>query len=502
MNTIEEVLALEDISKKISYLKKGRRTPLPNTVENLKDWDIRGHDVFDKDKRKDNTIVTAEEKKIFDDKTGKTRVEPAKKEPELVNRIGIPLEQDIVNIQTAFTVGIEPTLDCTPNDDGENNLLSALKAVFQYCKLKFQNKKIVRSWLSEQEVAEYWYVVVDDSFWSKVWRKIKYTFTGKNGPTAKLKSVLWSPFRGDKLYPFFDESGDMVAFSREYKRKDLDDKEIECFMVITKDSILHYELDTQWELKTEKSFKHNLPKLPVIYSYRREPYCKKIKTFRERLETLLSNYADCIDYHFFPLLKLIGDVDGISGKRKDRMVKLTGQGADAQYLTWDQVPDTVKFEAETLTDMAYSMTGTPRISFKDLQGTGNTLSGVSFRYAFMGAHMAVSNHAEDLGEFFQRRVNFLVAALGAINSGFYKSSQTIDINTEIVPFMIDNIDDKVNTAVTAVEGGIWSTREGIVFAGNADRLESELKEIKEEQNEKVQNKSNSGGEQVNPKNKA
>ena len=50
------------------------------------------------------------------------------------------------------------------------------------------------------------------------------------------------------------------------------------------------------------------------------------------------------------------------GKVKDRMVKLTGEGADAQYLTWNQVPDTVKFEAETLTNMAYDMSNTPRIS--------------------------------------------------------------------------------------------------------------------------------------------
>ena len=33
------------------------------------------------------------------------------------------------------------------------------------------------------------------------------------------------------------------------------------------------------------------------------------------------------------------------------MVKLTGEGADAQYLTWNQVPDTVRFEAETLTNI-------------------------------------------------------------------------------------------------------------------------------------------------------
>ena len=47
--------------------------------------------------------------------------------------------------------------------------------------------------------------------------------------------------------------------------------------------------------------------------------------------------------------------------------------------------------------------------------------------------------------------------------------------------LIDNLNDKVTTAVSAVSGGIWSTREGIMFAGNADRIESELKEIKEEQ---------------------
>ena len=101
---------------------------------------------------------------------------------------------------------------------------------------------------------------------------------------------------------------------------------------------------------------------------------------------------------------------------------------------------------------------------------------------FMGAHMAVENHGEVIGEFLQRRVNFIVSALGSINpTEFSKASQTIDIETELVPYMIDDLNDKVTTAVSAVSGGIWSTREGIMFAGNADRIESELKEIKEEQ---------------------
>lgn len=480
MNSLDEILALEDIDKKIQYLKKGRRTELPDAGALMADWDSSKHEIItDKEKYPDRKVLEKEAEKVFDEKTGKTYEIEAQYKTELVNRISIPLEQDIVNIQTAFTVGTEPSMDCTPTDDDEKKLLDAVKAVFKSNKIKYQNKKIVRSWLSEQEVAEYWYVTDDDSFWAKFWKKVKTTFGGKVKPTKKLKSVLWSPFRGDKLYPFFNDEGDLVAFSREYKKKLMDDSEVTCFMTITDKAVYQWDLAKGYEERTV--FAHGFPKLPVIYAYRSESYCKKIKTFRVRLEKLLSNYADCIDYHFFPLLKLVGDVEGFVGKNKDKIVKLTGQGADAQYLTWNQVPETIRFEAETLTNNAYDMSNTPRISFETLKGVGKA-SGTAFRFMFMGAHMAVENHGEVIGEFLQRRVNFIVSALGSINpTEFNKASQTIDIETDLVPFMIDDLNDKVATAVAAVGGGVWSTREGIMFAGNSDRIEEELAEIKEEQ---------------------
>lgn len=49
------------------------------------------------------------------------------------------------------------------------------------------------------------------------------------------------------------------------------------------------------------------------------------------------------------------------------------------------------------------------------------------------------------------------------------------------------MNDKVSTAVSAVNGGVWSRREGIMFAGNSDRIEEELAEIKEEQAVKNEN---------------
>lgn len=484
--TLEQILALEDIGIKIQYLKKGRRTSLPDCAELWNDWNPEKHEIMtNKKKYPDRKVLKKEAEKIHDEKTGKTIEVPAKYETEEVNRITIPLEQDIVNIQTAFTVGTEPKMDCNTEDEDEKSLLAALKSTLQKNKIKYQNKKVVRSWLSEQEVAEYWYVVDADSFWDKLWSGIKKTFGGKTKPSKKLKSVLWSPFRGDKLYPFFDDNGDMIAFSREYKKKDLNDHEITCFMTIAKGSVYQWELKNGWEQPEGKTFNHGFPKLPVIYAYRPESYCKKIKTFRVRLEKLLSNYADCIDYHFFPILQLVGDVEGFAGKVKDRIVKLTGDGAGASYLTWNQASDTVRFEVETLFEKAYSMTNTPQISFESLKGGGNALSGVAFDYVFLSTHLQVENHAEVIGDFMQRRTNFLISALGAINPyEFDKASKTIDVNVEIVPYRLDNVDDKVSTAVKAVSGGVWSQRQGIVFAGISNQVEEELAQIKTETEEK------------------
>jgi hypothetical protein len=478
---LDEMLKLTDNDDIIARLKM-RKTKAPDTITNEKDWDVSRHEIItDKEMYPDRKVLVKEGEETYDEQTGKVTKIPARYDTEPVNRIGIPLEQDIVNIHTAFTVGTEPKLVCDPANDAEGNLLSAIHSVFLKNKIKYQNKKVVRAWLAEQEVAEYWYAVKDDTFWVKFRSKVKSVFGGKARPSVKLRSVLWSPFRGDTLYPLFDDYNDLIALSREYKRKDDDDNEITCFQTVTKDMVYQWELTDNWKLIREKTFKHGFEKMPVIYAYRDRPYCYKIKPIRIRIEKLLSNYADCIDYHFFPILKLFGDVSGFSGKKKDRIVKLT-DGAEADYLIWQQAPETVKLELETMFDNAYAMTNTPRISFESMKGFGQTPSGTAFRFVFMGAHMAVENHAEDIGDFFQRRVNFVASALGSINPyEFDAASKTLDVDSEIVPYIFDSLSERVETAIHAVDGKIWSRREGITFAGNADRVDEELAEIKEEE---------------------
>jgi len=481
--SIEEIFNLGEEALIIEQLKK-RATPLPSYDKLIADWEPDKHDVMDKEKRPDNVRI---KKDKWTDSKGVEH--PAETEPDPVNRIPLPLEQDIVNIHTAFTVGTEPKLNCAPSNDEEKELFTVIQTIGKKNKLKYHNKRVVRSWLSEKEVAEYWYVVKDDSFWKKTLAKIKNAIGLKAKAQYKLKVAIWSPFRGDKLYPLKDEFGDLIAFSREYKVKVDSTTEITYFMAVTDTKVYKWKLDADWQRIDE--FSHGFSKIPVIFTDRKETLCQKIKKIRERIETLLSNYADCIDYNFFPRLVMEGEVIGNPTKENGQMIKIDSDGTGGQkvyYLTWNQTPESVKLELENLMEKAYSLTNTPRISFENLKGTGSALSGVSFRYVFMGMHMAVENHAESLGEYLQRRYNFLISAVGSLNSQYLKASETLDIEPEIVPYMIDDMDSKIKSALDATGQPIASLRTGVVLAGIVDEsvVDEEVKKIEEEQKNKTQ----------------
>ena len=495
---IDEILALPDIGQRIAKLKEHRGHYTASTpTEDLKTWDPEKHDIMDKEKFPDEKVLVEKGKAVIDPVTKRQIKTEDKYDTVEINRITLPLEQDITNIQTAFTVGNEPKTICETEDEGELRLLKALKYTFKRNFIKYANKKIVRSWFSEREVAEYWYAAEDtDGFWAKVWRTITKVLTGKERtPQRRPKCVIWSPFRGDELVPFM-ENDKMTGFLRGFKQKDDANKEVQCYMCITAEKVYNWRQTAGgWE---ETSFKHGCPKLPVDYLWRKDTLTDKITRIRARLEKTLSQYADCIDYHFFPYLVHFGEATNVQGKKRNHQIQVTGSNAKApMYLTWDQVPDTVKFEVTTDLDLAYSLTGTPRISFDQLKGM-TPASGAAFKFYFMGAHMAVENHFEDIGPFLQRRINIVTAFLGALNADLFKPSQTADISVEGDPYMIDNLSEKVTTAVAATGGPVWTKRSGVAFVGNIDNIDEEVKQLEEQEEKKAELAASSKGAETKP----
>lgn len=335
---IEELNKL-DIPERIKELKKSP-AKRPETQQLLKDWDYSQHDVFNVEIRKKRKVLVKEPEENPDG----TIKNPAVYEHQEVNRIALPLEQDIVNIHTAFTVGAEPTLTIEGEDKEEQSFLTVLKNIFKQNKIKYENKRLVRSWLSECEVAEYWFTTENASWWQRLLKYISFS----NTPTRKLKSVIWSPFRGDVFYPYYDEYGDMIAFSREYKSKDKQGNDITKLMVIDNQNVTIYANDA-----VVSQFKHGFDKIPVIYMKREKPLCDKIRTKRNRLENLLSNFADCLDYNFYPKLVSVGDLEGVQNRGTTSEIIQLADGGSVAYLTWQQSPDMAKLEFDNLINYCY-----------------------------------------------------------------------------------------------------------------------------------------------------
>ena len=68
---LEELLALPDIGQRINYLKKGRKTELPDRCKLWDDWNPARHEIIvDKEKYPDRKVLDKESEKVFDEKTG------------------------------------------------------------------------------------------------------------------------------------------------------------------------------------------------------------------------------------------------------------------------------------------------------------------------------------------------------------------------------------------------------------------------------------------------
>lgn len=68
----------------------------------------------------------------------------------------------------------------------------------------------------------------------------------------------------------------------------------------------------------------------------------------------------------------------------------------------------------------------------------------------------MENLNETVGEFMQRRVNFLVSALGSVNSTLEEASETIDVDVQMQPYRLENHGEKIDTAIKAKDGEICS----------------------------------------------
>ena len=483
----ESVQEGADLQKVVAELRNGRLTAQPKTVEYTAQVNPKLHDVMDEQKRPNKMVVTDSK---ADDYGQVINVNPNSEQQreglrfEQVARIALALQKLIRDRAVSFTFGNPVTYNCNTSDKKEESVLQAIKRVFYDVKISTVNRRAARNIYGTTEVAELWYQVDGE----------EHELYGFKTP-KKFKVALFSPAFGDTLYPYFDESRDMVAFSREFTRKCADLKTRTFFETYTKD--YHYlwscennegQKNEQWAMVEGYPQKLAIGKIPIVYGCQPKVEWEDVQTLIERLEKLLSNFADTNDYHASPKIFVEGKIVGFARKGEAGGIIEGEEGAKAQYLSWQSAPESVKLEIETLLKMIYTITQTPDISFDTVKGIGS-VSGIALKLLFMDAHLKVQDKCEIFNEYLQRRINIVKAFLKVANKGDAEWGQAADrliIEPVITPYIIEDEQSKVNI-LTAANGNkqIASRKATIQRLGWADNVEEEEKAIEAEEQQEA-----------------
>lgn len=461
-------------SKIIDELKSKRLTETPESKDFKKELEPLKHDVYDRIKRPDKKVKIDPDDPDYKNNeenvvnvTGGTTPTGYRYEP--VARVALAIQKLIVKRAVSFIFGNAVTLDSSAEGDNQKAVLKALKRVMYDIKEKSFNRKVARNLFSCTEVAEYWYPVES--------KNSVYGFDSN----FKLRSAIFSPLLGDTLYPYFDETGDMTAFSREFTITE-NTKSKTYFETYT--DAAHYMWTTGtdgYALVEGYPKKIEIGKIPVVFGCQPQVEWADVQNLINRLEKLLSNFADTNDYHASPKIFVEGKLTGFAKKGESGAILQGEAGTKATYLSWNNAPEAVKLEITTLLQMIYTITQTPDISFDSVKGLG-TISGIALKLLFMDAHLKVADHQEVFDEYLQRRINIIKAFIGKFNTKLATDADNLMVEPIITPYMI--IDEAAEIKIwTDANGGnpVMSQKASFEKAGLTNDTEADFEQYNKEQ---------------------
>lgn len=451
---IEELMAGVDPSQWVERLKCGRMHCIPDTETYCKEVNPYMHKVNDRTIRPDKVITVT-------DSEGHRSKKIVYKD-----RIALALQKKIVDTSVRFLFGngVEYTFEGEVKDEVKTAFNSAL----YHAKADSAVARAAREVSSFTEAAELWYLSEEEGN--------RYGFSSP----YRLRCRIIGPGTGDNLYPYFDATGDMVAFSREYSVIDSGNVKHLYFETYTDEMMYKWECVSGTWQETEGYPRQNMiGKIPIIYARQPLPEWADVEQLIERMEYLLSNFADTNDYHASPKIVVTGQIQRWADKGESGSVIETDEGAKVEYLTWSQAPESIKLELDTLYRMIHTITGTPDISFDSLKGLN--VSGVSLKLMFMDAHLKASEKVRDIwNDYLQRRASVVFAFLARMNTSdaaFVEGCRNAIVRPEVRPYMIQDESTKVSMLTQAVAGGVMSRRTAIERLGMAVDIDAEERQI-------------------------
>ena len=445
---IQEILAESNISTKIEKLK-GRGAKVPDWSEIVKDYEPRLH-------------------AIVEDRRGRADKVHSDGTVDKAARIPIGLEKLLTKRVTEFTFAIPVKRVYTAKGETQQAIAKAIEAIYKNAHIDTENIKRGQAYYASCGIFTIWYIVNRPN-----------SLYGFQTP-FKLKCRTFSPMDGCRLYPLFDETGDLLALSVEYERN-VKDETVTFFETFTADT--HYKWQQsgkEWE-EVDEPAKISILKIPGAYLYRPQPIFDGLQPLREDLEYTVSRNSDIVAYNASPILKVVGTLVGEEKKNEVRRVYRVTEGGDVSYVSWSQSVEAVKVHTDSLLRFFWLQSQMPDISFDTMKSLGNI--GYDARKMLLtDAHLKIGEETGPWLEFLNRECNVIKAFLKKINVKWKDEVDNVGVEHIITPFIIEDEAAQLDYHMKANGNKpVESHRESIMRIGKSTNVDETLAAIQAEQ---------------------
>lgn len=389
-----------------------------------------------------------------------------------VTRVALGFQKLASKRMTELVTGIPIKRVFKPENNKQKEVATFITGILDKNRINSVDIDRVNRFFAGCEIMTLWYAIEQDN-----------TLYGRKSP-LKIRCRTFSPMLGDELFPLFDEYGDMVAQSVGYQRKK-GRKNVKYYDTYTATKHVKWSNENgSWEEVENEDI--SLLKIPAIYAYRQFPIWETNSNMVYEMEWSLSRNGNYIRENSKPLFCVFADEAITYGDEKSpdeeaRAVMQYPKGSTAQYVTWQQAVENLKFHVSELRNLFFTTLQLPDWSYEKMSQLA--LSGESRKQLFIDAQLKVNDEKGALIEFFDREVNVLKAYAKIIFGDAYAADiDALKVEIIITAFTITDEKDDVNNLMTANGGKpLMSQRESIELYGKSDDVDKTLQEIREEE---------------------
>ena len=404
---------------------------------------------------------------------------------KLVKAVRIPIKfaKKIVTTATAFEVGKPVTI--VPSE--ENNLSNLIAQLWKVNRIDSKIQKLITLKKSETQAAMQFYIADLNS------ESILNRLLIKVGLKAQAKEIKCNVLDNTSgiMTPYFDSTGNMIAFMWEYKGFDeVAGKDLNHVKIWDKDNY-HYLNNANGKLAYQTNpTPHGFDRIPIVYVDQLEPEWFDVKEMIDRIEVSISKLGASNDYSAYPLLQIFGEIKSLPDKNDDGKVLRFPTKVDpetkqvihgkAEFLTAENSVESSKLELESLKAFIYSISHTPDLSFDNVKGLGS-VSAVALKLLFLDAVIKARSNEGENRTTIERILNIMASGITkTTNTALASESQQLIFDIIFNSIIPDDVASATDIIIKLKEAKLLSSETALKLIDLVEDPKQEMELIKTE----------------------